>query len=89
MSTSQVAGDQPVVDVVGVDADRDLVAVRQRLAVRVGRLVPVRVADQREALARLVGLEHVRAGGDHVLLVLRRRCPWPAGTGTVAGSCAK
>ncbi len=49
----------------------DLDAVRQRLAVRVGRRVPVGVADQREALARLVGLELVRAGRDHVLLVLR------------------
>ena len=37
----EVAGDQPVVDVVGVDIQRDLDTVRQRLAVRVGRLVPL------------------------------------------------
>ena len=46
------------------------VRVGQRRAVGVGGLVPVGVALEREALAEVVRVEHVRARGDHVLLVL-------------------
>src|SRR5690606_7419936 len=64
-----VTGDDAVVEVVLVDVEGDLVPVRQRGPVRVGGRVPVRVADQGEPDALPVLLEHVRAGGDHVLLV--------------------
>ena len=67
----EVARDQPVVDVISVDIQRDLDLVGQRLAVRVGSRVPLVVAHQREVLAEIVALELVRTGGDHVLLVLR------------------
>ncbi len=61
---------QAGVQLVGVGGDGQLDDVRQGLAERVGGGVPVLVADQLVALARLGCPELVRAGGDRLLTVL-------------------
>ena len=65
-----VAGDQVVVDVglVHVQVDDDLGG--QLLGVRVSGRVPVRVVHHDELLVQRVALEHVRAGGQRVQLVV-------------------
>ncbi len=66
----EVAADQPVVDIVGVDIEGDLDAIRECLAIGVGCGIPLIVADQVEALAGLQVFKLVRTGGDDRVPVL-------------------
>ena len=66
----KVAADDPVVDVVSIDIEGDLDAIRERLAIGVGRRIPLIVADQVEALAGLQVLKLVRTAGDNRVPVL-------------------
>ncbi len=66
-----VTSDDLVVQVVGLQAELHVDLVRQRLAVGVGRRVPVGVAHERAAGADVgVAVPHVRTRGDRVAGVL-------------------
>ena len=66
----EVAADQPVVDIVGVDIEGDLDAIGECLAIGVGCWIPLIVANQVKALAGLQIFKLVRTGGDDRLPVL-------------------